>query len=60
MVAGAGFEPTTFGFLGTMDDIQAEQNEYCAMVQLYLDTEGEYGWPDYTGNFENKCKLTPK
>lgn len=25
---------------------------YCEMVQIYIDSKGEYGWPDYRGNGE--------
>lgn len=25
---------------------------YCEMVQIYIDSKGEFGWPDYRGNGE--------
>jgi len=31
----------------TEEDLQAEQQLYCEMVQLFESSKGEYGWPDY-------------
>jgi hypothetical protein len=28
---------------------QTEQDYFCEMHQLWLDSNGEYGWPDYNG-----------
>lgn len=28
------------------------QDPYCEMVGIWIDSGGEYGWPDYRGNGE--------
>ena len=33
-----------------------EAQLYCEMVQTYKDTNGQYGWPDYRGEFRKVCK----
>jgi hypothetical protein len=33
-----------------------EAQLYCEMVQTYKDTQGQYGWPDYRGEFRKVCK----
>ncbi len=35
--------------------LQQEQQLYCEMVQMYKDTGGENGWPDYKRNFGRVC-----
>jgi len=32
-----------------------EQQNYCEMVDIWNDTDGEYGWPDYNDNFDEVC-----
>ena len=37
-----------WGVSGTEDAVNdAELNSYCKMVDLYVDTDGAAGWPDY-------------
>jgi hypothetical protein len=31
----------------TEEDIRGEQQLYCDMVQLFENSKGEHGWPDY-------------
>ena len=34
-----------------------EQSEiYCEMVELFKQTGGEFGWPDYKETFDRGCK----
>ena len=35
---------------------RAQQESYCEMVGLYVESNGEYGWPDYKGNAKEVCK----
>ena len=35
-------------------DVQLEH--YCDMVQIGVDSDGEYGWPDFKGIAEEQCK----
>lgn len=28
---------------------------YCRMVEIYRQTDGEHGWPDYRGNADEVC-----
>lgn len=35
---------------------QAQQEMYCEMVELYVESNGEYGWPDYQQNYKGVCK----
>jgi len=37
-------------------ELQNEQEHYCEMVQLRIDSSGEYGWADYKGIFDEQCK----
>jgi hypothetical protein len=47
----AGALALMFGVVGWMDaeDVQAERENYCEMVGIWDDTNGEYGWPPYDG-----------
>jgi len=29
---------------------------YCEMVELFNQTGGDYGWPDYNENFDKECQ----
>lgn len=29
---------------------------YCEMVAIYQQSGGQYGWPDYRGNYSEVCK----
>ena len=46
---------------GTAQEITAS-DDYCEMVSLWYETggtdtqEGEFGWPDYRGIYEEACK----
>lgn len=39
------------------DDQDLELKHYCEMVQIYRESDGEYGWPDYD-NRANLCSRT--
>lgn len=49
----AGF--ILFGLVGTMDAQEEERQhaEYCEMVKLWKQTNGQQGWPAYNG--EGTC-----
>lgn len=32
------------------------KSNYCEMVEIYKDSGGEFGWPDFRGNYESACK----
>ena len=32
-----------------------QQARYCQMVDAWLDSDGEFGWPDYNDNFDEVC-----
>lgn len=34
---------------------ELSQLEYCDMVQLNIDSAGQYGWPDFNRNFLEVC-----
>lgn len=37
------------------NELAMQQTRYCKMVQLYQDTNGENGWPDYNENAAEVC-----
>lgn len=41
--------------LGSKNDLQQTQAEYCEMVQLGKDSGGKLGWPDYRKAFDSEC-----
>jgi hypothetical protein len=45
-----------FGLMGSMDKEEEgrQQTQYCEMVKLYKETNGQAGWPAYNG--EGACK----
>jgi len=47
----AGALALMFGVVGWMDaeDVKAERENYCEMVGIWDETNGEYGWPPYDG-----------
>ena len=51
----AGF--ILFGLVGTMDvqEEERQHTEYCEMVKLWKQTNGQRGWPAYNG--EGACRL---
>lgn len=46
-----------FAVVGAGDYQEATQQEtaYCDMVKLHKETNGESGWPDYQGNYAQRC-----
>lgn len=40
---------------GFEDDSALEQAQYCRMVHAYLDSDGEFGWPDYERTYGDSC-----
>lgn len=45
-----------FGAMSMTDDIGEQDRIYCEMTQIYINTGGEYGWPDYRGNRDTVCE----
>ena len=45
--------------VGSMDfeDALHQNDRYCQMVQLFKDSDGATGWPDYNENYEEVCPL---
>jgi len=35
------------------EDRRQERDRYCDMVDMWNETDGEYGWPPYKGDCEN-------
>lgn len=33
-----------------------EQSTYCEMRQIWHDTQGEYGWPEYEAGKDEECE----
>ena len=33
----------------------SQDKQYCEMVQIWNQTNGEHGWPDYNNNAEEIC-----
>ena len=33
-----------------------ETRQYCVMVELHKQTQGDAGWPDYDNRYERDCK----
>lgn len=36
-------------------ELQAQQDHYCDMVRLYVESDGKYGWFDYKQIYEGHC-----
>lgn len=32
-----------------------EQEQYCEMVKIYIDSNGQYGWPDFRNIYYREC-----
>ena len=49
----------TFALIGAMLVIMRDSPEpvdpYCEMVGIWIETGGEYGWPDYRGSYHTEC-----
>ncbi len=45
------------GIAGQADyeDAVLQEQAYCSNVELYFDTNGEQGWPDYNENYDEMC-----
>ena len=37
------------------EEPRIEANQYCEMVELYQTSGGDYGWPDYKKDYEERC-----
>lgn len=37
------------------DDQELEQKLYCEMVELFVESKGEKGWPDYENTYAESC-----
>ena len=44
--------------VGALDKqrLEVEQRQYCQMHELWIESGGELGWPDYNGNYAEVCK----
>jgi len=38
------------------DDENRQQQLYCDMYRIFLESNGEYGWPDYNSNAAEICE----
>lgn len=41
---------------GQINKNETENDQYCDRVSDYIESNGEYGWPDYKNNYEKYCK----
>lgn len=39
----------------TIDEAEISALQYCWAVELYFDTNGELGWPDFNKNYDEVC-----
>jgi len=39
-------------------ELRLQDEQYCEMVKLWRDTDGQNGWADYNGNYEEVCDET--
>ena len=49
---------TSTAFVLSETDLEVQQidgDTYCEMHQLWIDTDGDFGWPDYKNTFK-ECK----
>jgi len=49
------------GFIGSINlsaenEFDVQLAHYCDMVQIGIDTNGEFGWPDFKDIAEEQCK----
>ena len=42
-------------FFGVEDRPVLDSN-YCEMVEMHIQSQGENGWPDYKGNYSEACQ----
>ena len=56
--AGLSFTVMVLAFIGAQkrQDVERQVERYCKMVDLYRQTDGEQGWPDYDRKYNEVCK----
>lgn len=42
--------------LTAQDEQAASDKEYCEMVKIGIETNGEYGWPDFRKSYARDCQ----
>lgn len=42
--------------LYTLGHVGQVRDPYCEMVTIYQQSGGQYGWPDYRGNYDEVCR----
>ena len=52
---GAALFLAMLSIVGNMEaeDRKQERQRYCEMLELWNETDGQYGWPPYKGECEN-------
>ena len=52
---GAALFLAMLSIVGNMnaEDKRQERERYCQMLELWNETDGQYGWPPYKGECEN-------
>jgi len=53
---GAALFLAMLSIVGNMnaEDKRQERERYCEMLDIWNETDGEYGWPPYKGECENE------
>ena len=53
---GAALFLAMLSIVGNMEaeDRRQERERYCEMLDIWNETDGEYGWPPYKGECENE------
>jgi len=53
---GAALFLAMLSIVGNMnaEDKRQERERYCQMLELWNETDGQYGWPPYKGECENE------
>ncbi|QJI53364.1 hypothetical protein vBAcoSR7M_42 [Alteromonas phage vB_AcoS-R7M] len=41
-------------------EIKAEREHYCEMVNLWIETKKDSGWPDFQNRYQRECTKTLK
>jgi len=36
-------------------EMQVQEQQYCEMVELFIQTNGREGWPDYNESYKTSC-----
>ena len=56
--AGLSFTLIVLAFVGAFErqDVERQAERYCKMVDLYRQTDGDQGWPNYSKNYDEVCK----